>query len=40
MEEAHSLYRSFGFKEISAYDEVEIPGELRQYLLIMELDLL
>ncbi len=39
MEAAHSLYRSFGFKEISAYDEVEIPEEFRQYLLFMELDL-
>lgn len=39
MEAAHSLYRSVGFKDISAYDEVEIPEEFRQYLLFMELDL-
>lgn len=39
MEAAHSLYRSFGFKDISVYDEVEIPEEFRQYLLFMELDL-
>ena len=39
MEAAHSLYRSFGFKDISAYAEVEIPEEFRQYLLFMELDL-
>jgi hypothetical protein len=39
MEAAHSLYRSFGFKDISAYPEVEIPEEFRQYLLFMELDL-
>ena len=39
MEAAHSLYRSFGFKDISVYDEVEIPQEFRQYLLFMELDL-
>lgn len=36
---AHSLYRSFGFKEIPVYPEVEIPEEFRQYLLFMELDL-
>jgi GNAT superfamily N-acetyltransferase len=40
MEAAHALYRSFGFKEISVYPEVEIPEEFRQYLLFMELDLL
>lgn len=39
MEAAHALYRNFGFKDISAYDEVEIPEEFRQYLLFMELDL-
>jgi ribosomal protein S18 acetylase RimI-like enzyme len=39
MEAAHSLYRSFGFKSISVYPEVEIPEEFRQYLLFMELDL-
>jgi GNAT superfamily N-acetyltransferase len=39
MEAAHSLYRSFGFKDIPAYEEVEIPEEFRQYLLFMEIDL-
>jgi GNAT superfamily N-acetyltransferase len=39
MEAAHSLYRSFGFKDIPAYPEVEIPEEFRQHLLFMELDL-
>jgi GNAT superfamily N-acetyltransferase len=39
MEAAHSLYRSFGFKDIPVYDEVEIPEEFRQYLLFMEIDL-
>ncbi|MBC7652238.1 MAG: GNAT family N-acetyltransferase [Deinococcales bacterium] len=39
MEAAHSLYRSFGFKDISVYEEVEIPEAFRQYLLFMELDL-
>ncbi|HQZ25212.1 MAG TPA: GNAT family N-acetyltransferase [Flavobacterium sp.] len=39
MEAAHSLYRSFGFREIPVYDEVEIPEEFRQYLLFMEIDL-
>lgn len=39
MEAAHALYRSFGFKDIPVYPEVEIPEEFRQYLLSMELDL-
>jgi hypothetical protein len=39
MEAAHALYRSFGFKNIPVYPEVEIPEEFRQYLLFMELDL-
>jgi ribosomal protein S18 acetylase RimI-like enzyme len=39
MDAAHSLYRSFGFKDIQAYPEVEIPEEFRQYLLFMELEL-
>lgn len=39
MEAAHSLYRSFGFKDIEAYPEMEIPAEFKEYLLFMELDL-
>jgi GNAT superfamily N-acetyltransferase len=39
MTKAHSLYRSFGFRDIEAYPEVEIPEEFREYLLFMELDL-
>jgi len=39
MEAAHSLYRSFGFTDIPAYAEVEIPEAFRQYLLFMELEL-
>lgn len=39
MEAAHSLYQSFGFKEIPVYEEVEIPEAFRQYLLFMEMDL-
>ena len=39
MEAAHSLYRSFGFNDIEAYPEVEIPEAFREYLLFMELDL-
>jgi GNAT superfamily N-acetyltransferase len=39
MEAAHSLYRSFGFKDIEAYPEMEIPQEFKEYLLFMELEL-
>jgi GNAT superfamily N-acetyltransferase len=39
MEAAHSLYRSFGFRDIPVYEEVEIPEQFRQYLLFMGLDL-
>ncbi|MEP6594623.1 MAG: GNAT family N-acetyltransferase [Ginsengibacter sp.] len=39
MEAAHSLYRSFGFKDILAYEESEIPESFRQYLMFMELDI-
>jgi GNAT superfamily N-acetyltransferase len=39
MEAAHSLYRSFGFRDIEAYPEMEIPAEFKDYLLFMELDL-
>ena len=39
MEAAHSLYRSFGFRDIEPYPEMEIPAEFKDYLLFMELDL-
>ena len=39
MEAAHSLYRSFGFLDIEAYPEMEIPAEFKDYLVFMELDL-
>jgi len=39
MEAAHSLYRTFGFRDIEAYPEMEIPAEFKDYLLFMELDL-
>ena len=38
MTAADSLYRSFGFKNIEAYPESEIPAEFRKYLLFMERD--
>ncbi|MEL4455278.1 GNAT family N-acetyltransferase [Lutimonas vermicola] len=40
METAHSLYRSFGFRDIEAYPEMEIPAKFKDYLLFMELDLM
>lgn len=40
MEAAHSLYRSFGFRDIEPYPEMEIPAEFKEYLLFMELDLI
>ena len=39
MEAAHSLYRSFSFKDIESYPEMEIPAAFIDYLLFMELDL-
>ena len=39
MEAAHSLYRSFDFKDIPPYPEMEIPKEFVDYLVFMELDL-
>ncbi|WP_461102702.1 GNAT family N-acetyltransferase [Spirosoma koreense] len=39
MEAAHALYRRFGFRDIDAYPEMEIPAEFKDYLLFMELDL-
>ncbi len=40
MEAAHLLYRSFGFRDIEAYPEMEIPEEFKDYLVFMELDLI
>ncbi|WP_229201252.1 GNAT family N-acetyltransferase [Arcticibacterium luteifluviistationis] len=40
MEAAHSLYRSFGFRDIEAYPEMEIPAEFKDFLLFMEIDLM
>jgi len=39
MEEAHSLYRSFGFKEIPPYQGTEVPEEIHHLWLFMEKDL-
>lgn len=39
MTAAHALYRSFGFEEIGAYPESEIPDEFKPYLLFMEKDM-
>lgn len=39
MEAAHSLYRSFGFRDIEPYPEMEIPVKFKNFLLFMELDL-
>ncbi|GAB4006383.1 hypothetical protein GCM10028808_08260 [Spirosoma migulaei] len=39
MKAAHSLYKRFGFRDIDAYPEMEIPAEFKDYLLFMELDL-
>jgi GNAT superfamily N-acetyltransferase len=39
MKEAHSLYRSVGFREMEPYPESEIPEAFRQHWLFMELQL-
>jgi len=39
MKAAHSLYRSFRFRDIEPYPEMEIPAAFKDYLLFMELDL-
>jgi GNAT superfamily N-acetyltransferase len=39
MKEAHSLYRSIGFREIAAYPESEIPAEFQSNWIFMELEL-
>ena len=38
-EEAHSLYRSFGFKEIPPYEGTEVPEEIHHLWLFMKKDL-
>jgi len=38
MKEAHQLYRSFGFKEIAAYEGSEIPKDFQEHWVFMELD--
>ena len=37
--DAHALYRSFGFRDISPYEESEIPVAYRQHWVFMELSL-
>jgi GNAT superfamily N-acetyltransferase len=39
MKAAHSLYRSTGFHEIEPYPESEIPSEVQQYWVFMEMHL-
>jgi GNAT superfamily N-acetyltransferase len=39
MKEAHSLYRSVGFREIEPYPESEIPEEFQEHWVFMEKDL-
>lgn len=39
MHEAHALYRSAGFTDISPYPESEIPSEFKQHWVFMEKDL-
>ena len=39
MLDAHRVYRSLGFREISAYGGSEIPVEYRQHWVFMQLDL-
>ena len=39
MKEAHQLYRSTGFKEITAYEGSEIPKKFQEHWVFMELAL-
>ncbi len=39
MKEAHALYRSVGFEEISPYPESEIPAEFQKHWVFMEIQL-
>jgi GNAT superfamily N-acetyltransferase len=36
MDVAHSLYRSFGFKDVEPYSESEIPEEIQEHWVFME----
>ena len=40
MTDAHALYRHFGFVDIEAYPESEIPESFRRYMIFMERELL
>jgi len=39
MREAHSLYRSVGFKDIELYPETEMPEDFQEHMVYMELEL-
>ena len=39
MREAHSLYRSVGFKDIELYPEPEMSEDFQEYMVYMELEL-
>jgi GNAT superfamily N-acetyltransferase len=39
MSEAHSLYRSVGFKDIELYPETEMSVDFQEHMVYMELDL-
>jgi len=39
MREAHSLYRSVGFKDVELYPETEMSEDFREYMVYMELEL-
>ena len=39
MREAHSLYRSAGFKDIELYPETEMSEDFQEHMVYMELDL-
>ncbi len=39
MKEAHSLYRSAGFKEIDIYSETEMTEDFQEHMVFMELNL-
>ncbi len=39
MREAHSLYRSAGFKDIALYPETEMSEDFQEHMVYMELEL-